>query len=220
MNATAEMIRGEMDETKSKLSDKLDSLEHQVSETVQSTGTAVNATVGAVQETVETVTEAVQDAVHSVSNALDVRRQIDRHPWLALGGSAVLGYLAAEFLARSARKSGQAPEEAPSSNASAENAEHENVKPAVQSAATGAALAAAYESGLKSSSWHQLRSMAIAALIGIAQEVASRHGSSANELPDREAGRCSKQPPDRIASECDHPCDNGKSMNNEHSELS
>ena len=112
MNDTAEMIRGQMDETRSQLSDKLDSLEHQVSETVRSTGSAVNATVEAVQETVETVTGAIQDAVHSVSNALDVRRQIGRHPWLALGGSVALGFLAAEFLARS-KKSGQPTKTAP-----------------------------------------------------------------------------------------------------------
>jgi len=50
----------------------------------------------------------------------------------------------------------------------------ENGEPVAQSAATGAAIAAAYESGLKSSSWQQLRSMAIGALIGIAQDVAAR----------------------------------------------
>jgi hypothetical protein len=180
MNDTAEMIRGQMDETRSQLSDKLESLEHQVSRTVQCTGAAVNATVEtvqgtveAVQETVETVTGAVQDAVHSISDALDVRRQIARHPWLALGGSVVLGYLAAGFLARS-KKSGQLPETAAASCTSAEKAGHENTEPAVQSAAAGAALAAAYESGVKSSSWRQLRSMAIGALMGIAQDVVSR----------------------------------------------
>jgi len=172
MNDTAEMIRGQMDETRSQLSDKLESLEHQVSQTVRSTGSAVNATVEAVQETVETVTGAVQDAVHSVSNALDVRRQIDRHPWLALGGSVALGFLAAEFLARS-KKSGQPPGTAPQRSPSSENAGHESGNSAAQSVATGAAITAAYESGLKRSSWQQLRGMAIAALFGIAQEVAS-----------------------------------------------
>jgi len=174
MSDTAEMIREQMDETKSQLSDKLESLEQQVSETVQSTGTAVSATVEAVQETVEAVTGAVQDAVQSVSNAFDFHRQIDRHPWLVLGGSVVLGYLAVEFLTRSAKKAGQPTGTAPLPCPSADNAGHENGEPAVQAAATGAAIAAAYESGLKSSSWHQLRSMAIGALIGIAQDVASR----------------------------------------------
>ena len=98
MNDTPEVIRQQMEETKSQLSVKLESLEHQVSETVQSTGTAVAATAEAVQETVEAVTGAVQDAVHSVSNAFDFPRQVERHPWIAVGGSFALGYLASELL--------------------------------------------------------------------------------------------------------------------------
>jgi hypothetical protein len=103
-----------------------------------------------------------------------VQRQINRHPWLALGGSVALGFLAAEFLARSAQKSMPLPETAPPPCPATENAGHETGNSAVQSVATGAAITAAYESGLKSSSWQQLRSLAIAALIGIAQDVASR----------------------------------------------
>ena len=170
MNETTEMIREQMHETRASLFGKLESLEHHVSQTVQSTGAAVNATVGAVQETVETVTEAVQDAVRSASNAVDVPRQIDRHPWLALGGSVALGFLAAELLHRSKKRSKTATSPCPLS----ENAGRENTEPAVQSAAAGAALAAAYESGVKSSSWRQLRSMAVGALMGIAQDVVSR----------------------------------------------
>ena len=40
MSDTVEMIREQMDETRSNLSEKLESLEHQVSQTVQATGTA------------------------------------------------------------------------------------------------------------------------------------------------------------------------------------
>ena len=173
MNDTAEMIREQMDKTRASLFGKLESLEHQVSQTVQTTGAAVNATVEAVQETVETVTGAVQDAVHSASNAFDVPRQIDRHPWLALGGSVAVGFLAAELLHR-LKNSAQQPDKATASCPFAESTGHENTKPAVQSAAAGAALAAAYESGVKSSSWQQLRSMAVGALMGIAQDVVSR----------------------------------------------
>src|SRR5579871_1261930 len=126
MNDTAAKIRGQMDETQSQLSDKLESLKHHVSETVQATGASVNATIRAVQETVETVT----GAVHSVSNALNVPRQIDRHPWLALGGSVVLGYLAAELLDRS-KNSAQRAETAMASCPSADNTGHENTEPAV-----------------------------------------------------------------------------------------
>src|SRR5580765_4445122 len=56
MEESPQIIRQQMDETRSQLSEKLESLELQVSETVQSTG----ATVEAIQETVEPVTGAVQ----------------------------------------------------------------------------------------------------------------------------------------------------------------
>ena len=176
MNDTPEDIRQQMDETRSQISDKLESLELQVSETVQSTGTAVNATVEAVQETVETVTGAVQDAVQSVSNAFDLRRQIDRHPLWVLGGAVVLGYLAVEFLKGPTRKSKQPPEMVPAQSPplSAEHAGRDGGSPSVQSAATSASIAAAYESGRKSSTWDQLSGLVIGALIGVVQDVATR----------------------------------------------
>jgi cell division septum initiation protein DivIVA len=141
MDDTLEIIRQQMTETKSQLSDKLESLEHQVSDTVQSTGTAVNDTVAAVQKTVDSVTGAVQDAVQSVSNAFDVRRQFDRHPWLVLGGALVVGYLAYELLAGSGKKSEQSPESASWPGPAAGNAGDDKGQPAIAHAATSAALA-------------------------------------------------------------------------------
>ena len=95
---TTEEMRQHIEETKSQLWDKLDTLENQVSEVVQSTTTAVSETVASVQETVSNVTESVQDGVQSVSNAFDLPLQVERHPWFAVGGSFVLGYLAYELL--------------------------------------------------------------------------------------------------------------------------
>ncbi len=174
MSDTPEVIRQQMEETKSHLSEKLVSLETQVSETVQSTGTAVNATVEAVQETVETVTGAVQDAVQSVSNAFDLRRQIERHPLLVLGGATVLGYLAVEFLRGQPKKSVPLNALAIEPCPSADSAGPGNGVPAVESAATAAAITAAYESGLRSSSRHQLQDLAIRSLISVVQDIASR----------------------------------------------
>ena len=173
MDDTPEVIRQQMEETKSQLTEKLESLEQQVSETVQSTGTAVNATVEAVQVTVDTVTGAVRGAVQSVSNAFDIRRQIHRHPWLVLGGSVALGYLAADYLTGSGKKSKRLPETAPAPCPSVDHAGLGNVTPAVESATTATAIAA-YASGRDSSSWHQLRNVAIGALIGVARDVATR----------------------------------------------
>jgi hypothetical protein len=152
------------------LLEKLVSLESQVSATVQSTVTAVNATVGAVQETVETVTGAAGNAVQSVNNAFDFRRQINRHPFLVVGGAVAVGYLAVELIAGSKRKSEQTSEAARSPSPLANHGGDGNGKSAVESAA----IAAAYEAGRKSSSWHHLQDLATRSLIGVVQEIASR----------------------------------------------
>ncbi len=69
MNDTPEVIRQQMEDTKSQLTEKLESLECQVS-----------------------------DGVQSVTDAFDLPLQIARHPWMAVGGSLFLGYLASEIL--------------------------------------------------------------------------------------------------------------------------
>lgn len=173
MADTPEVIRQQMEETKSQLSDKLVSLEHQVSETVQSTGSAVNATVGAVQETVETVTGAVQDAMKSVSNVFDIGHQINKHPWLVLGGAVVVGYLAVDVLEESTKSTGQRSK-SDSPRPSAENGGHRNGTPVVEFRPTAASIPAARESAISNSPWQQLTNAATGALIGIVQDAAAR----------------------------------------------
>ena len=151
MNDTPEVIRQQMEDTKSQLTEKLESLEHQVSESVQSTGTAVAATAEAVQETVEAVTGAVHDAVHSVSNAFDFPRQVERHPWIAVGGSFALGYLASELL--NAPTTASASESAPS----AAQTQNGNGQHAVESPPT---------SSSKSLPWAEMRGMLTGVLMG------------------------------------------------------
>lgn len=172
MADSPEVIRQQMEETKSQLTNKLESLEHQVSETVQSTGSAVTATVGAVQETVETVTGAVQDAVHSVAKAFDLKHHMDTHPWLVLGGSVVLGYLAADLLEASAR-SAQRQNPAPRPPSAMDNPAYRNGN---GNAAGFAATADAHtqSAGAANSPWQQLTSAATAAVIGIIQDAAAK----------------------------------------------
>jgi ElaB/YqjD/DUF883 family membrane-anchored ribosome-binding protein len=91
MEDEPEMIREQMRETRAALSEKLETLEHQVVETVQGATTAVS-------ETVENVKEAVQETVHSVQEAVSLSRQVDRHPWLMMGGAVALGFLGGRLL--------------------------------------------------------------------------------------------------------------------------
>jgi ElaB/YqjD/DUF883 family membrane-anchored ribosome-binding protein len=104
MENEPEVIRQQMEETRASLTEKLETLEQQVVETVQGATTAVTETVEnvkeAVQETVETVKDSVHGTVESVKTTLDVRRQVDQHPWLMVGGSVAVGFVAGRLLDR------------------------------------------------------------------------------------------------------------------------
>jgi hypothetical protein len=155
MNDTPDFLRKQMQETKSQLSEKLESLEQQFSDAVQSTGTAVNSTV-----------QAVEHATHFLSNALDVRRQINRHPWLVLGGAIVVGYVAVDLLKgpknsnlQGADRSSSVPDPA------ASDASQKNATRTLKSTENATAFAATRHPSRKGSSWDQLRNIAMRSLM-------------------------------------------------------
>lgn len=197
MDESPEVIRQQIELTKLQLTQNLGSLEHQVAETVQSSFSKVKNSVETVHETVETVATVIQGAMQSVTNAFDIRRQIERHPWLVIGGSVVTGCLVVKYLSGSKNESELACGMARTPSCpTAGYASPETGTPTVASAATASAIAAAYESGLKSSSWNQLRSAGISTLMWIMQDIASRAVPQAiahftgNQTDDR--GRRSK----------------------------
>jgi len=102
MENETELIRDQMAETRSSLSEKLEALQEQVLGTVEGTTRTVTETVEAVQEavqdTVGTVKESVQETVDSVKSAFDLSEQMDKHPWLMVGGAVVVGYLGSRML--------------------------------------------------------------------------------------------------------------------------
>jgi ElaB/YqjD/DUF883 family membrane-anchored ribosome-binding protein len=104
MDNETEVIKHQMEETRTSLTDKLETLENQVVETVQETTTAVADTVEnvkeAVQETVENVKETVQEAVHAVKETFNIGHQVDKHPWPMFGLSVATGYLAGRLFNR------------------------------------------------------------------------------------------------------------------------
>ncbi len=92
-----EVIRQQMEETRTALSEKLETLEQQMVQTVQGATTAVAETVEnvkeAVQETVESVKGGVQQTVESVKNTFDLPLQVERHPWGMMAGAMAAGFL-------------------------------------------------------------------------------------------------------------------------------
>ena len=102
-----DVIRDQMEDTRTSLSDKLESLEQKVASTVAGATSSVTDTVDSVKETVkETVNSvrdtvqgtisAVQDTVHkgvdAVKHAFDIRGHVEHYPWLMFGGSVLTGF--------------------------------------------------------------------------------------------------------------------------------
>jgi ElaB/YqjD/DUF883 family membrane-anchored ribosome-binding protein len=104
MDNEPEVIRQQMAETRTSLSDKIETLEEKVVGTVEGATSAVADTVDnvkeAVHETVATVKDTVQDAVEGVKETFDLPWQVDRHPWLMMGASVAVGYMGGCLLGR------------------------------------------------------------------------------------------------------------------------
>jgi len=110
-----ELIQQQMEKTRGSLTEKLEALEGQVAETVSSTAGAVQDTTQTVQETVTgavdavketvttvtdkvqetmtTVTDKFQETVQNVTDTFNLRIQMERHPWIVLGGAVAVGCL-------------------------------------------------------------------------------------------------------------------------------
>ena len=87
------VIRQQMDETRTAMTDKIETLEHQVVGKVQAASAAVS-------ETVQTVKDSVQETVATVKDTFDLPRQVDRRPWTMFAGATALGYLGGYLLSR------------------------------------------------------------------------------------------------------------------------
>jgi len=101
------VIREQMEDTRTSLTEKLETLEHKVADTVQEATSAVSDTVasvkdsiqdtvasvtGSVQETVTTVKDTLHDGVESVKSMFDVPHLVEQHPWTAVAGAVAVGF--------------------------------------------------------------------------------------------------------------------------------
>lgn len=113
MDQEPDVIRQNIEETRSSLAQKIETLEQEVIGTVKGATAAVAETVESVKETVastvenvkdqvestvETMKGTVTDTVESVKETFDVRTQVCRHPWGMVGGSFAAGLLTGYLL--------------------------------------------------------------------------------------------------------------------------
>lgn len=97
MPPETDLIKQQMGQTRTALTEKLQTLENKVIGAFVSTTDMVAQTVQDVGATVRDATQNVRatmsETVSSVREAFDMPRQIDQHPWLMVGGSVLAGYV-------------------------------------------------------------------------------------------------------------------------------
>lgn len=102
MENEPDVIRDQMQETRTALTEKLDTLQQKVSDTVENITTPVTETVQSVKEavsdTVESVKDTVSGAAESVKETLDVQRHVERHPWPMMLGGVAVGFVLGRLL--------------------------------------------------------------------------------------------------------------------------
>jgi ElaB/YqjD/DUF883 family membrane-anchored ribosome-binding protein len=121
MDDEPEVIRQQMEGTRSSLTDKIERLEHTVTDKVQSTTAAVTGTVesvkeavqdtvqtvrGTVQDTVDTVKCTVNSTVETVKETFDVRQYFHQYPWAAFGAAVGVGFAGGVLLTSGGRGQG------------------------------------------------------------------------------------------------------------------
>lgn len=118
-----EVIQKELDETRHALAEKLEQIGEKISgtvetvsetvagvtetvtnvteslgDTVQNVAESVSGTVESVKETVATVGEKAQETVEAVKQAFNLPDQVRAHPWLCVGGSVAVGFVAGRLI--------------------------------------------------------------------------------------------------------------------------
>lgn len=168
-----EVIRKQMEETRSHLAEKLEELENQVSETVQATTEAVTETVGTVKETVENVTATVQETFETVAETFNLKVQTERHPWLVVGASIAGGCLLAQLIpSQAATRGGE-------SLVGERWAAREEPAPPSWQAAPSAAEPGGQSTLGRARSWfreevNRLKGLALGSILGMVRDMAAR----------------------------------------------
>jgi ElaB/YqjD/DUF883 family membrane-anchored ribosome-binding protein len=195
MDPEPDLIRLQIEETRSSLTDKLETLEAEVKETVQSARETV-------QETITGVKETVQSAKETVKRTFDLPYQVDRHPWALMGLSLVSGVIAGTLLGgrvspgrRIARRMSEASGEPP-------------LRTDTGPAAAGSRLAGEEPSrpgfldrltGQLGGEFEKVKDQAINTLVGVIGDVAKRAipalGNAVEDMMTRAASEFGAPPP-------------------------
>jgi len=174
-----ELIRKQMVDTRTALSDKLEALEKKVADTVQPVTDAVERTTEAVAQTAENVkdsvkavTEQVEETMKSVASTFDLRRQAERHPWLVFGVAATSGCLIGTILGRRSPRQHEASTRSKHHAKGSNGASHSSDWSATRRAREKEQQPA--KQSLFSEEIRTLKGLAISSLLGFVRDLAKR----------------------------------------------
>jgi ElaB/YqjD/DUF883 family membrane-anchored ribosome-binding protein len=197
-----EVIRDEMEQTRANLADKLGALETQVRETVVGAKEAVSSTVEGVKEAVGSVTETVG----AVTEQLSVTKQVEEHPWLAMGAAVAAGFVAAQVLDQMSRP---APAPAPPQSLSdlALTSTRFTPEPPAEAKKEGGLLESLMPDlgGVTSNLLSSAGGLAVDSLFGVIRELVARElpqewKGEVNKLVDQVASKLGGRPLDETRS--------------------
>jgi ElaB/YqjD/DUF883 family membrane-anchored ribosome-binding protein len=101
---TPEDVQDRMRGTRAHMAGQMNALEDRVVGMAHDATEAVDDAVRGVRDAVHAAAEQVrgasESALASVRRALDVRRHVRRHPWLAVGSAVALGLICGRFVGR------------------------------------------------------------------------------------------------------------------------
>ena len=210
MDKESDVIKHQMEHTRSALTDKLEALEHQVTDTVtgaaetvekvrqtvQETVSGAKETVAnmqhAFQDTVDSVKESVRETAESVSETLDLRKQVQKHPWTMMAGATAVGFGVGVLVSRvdmPAAASGASSSMASSARslANAWNGSEGDHSPAWTASQREQGYARQQPASCEESPWtpavNQFKGLALGAMFGVLRDVL------AQSLPDTLRGQ-------------------------------
>jgi len=89
---TVEKVRSTVQDTVSDAVETVEKVRHAVQETVSGAAESVASMKHAVQDTVESVRDSVRETAEAVSETLDIRKQVEQHPWAMMAGATAVGF--------------------------------------------------------------------------------------------------------------------------------
>lgn len=169
-----DVIRQDIEETRTALTEKLETLETQVRATVQDAKDSVTDTIeavkGTVEDTIASVKSGVHDTVESMKESIDVSHHVQEHPFLMMGCSLAAGFATGYLLAgRDRWPDRYAYDHGPRTNGQASAA-----PPLYEAPARQAPPAPSFLSSLLSrfdSEIDQVKGMAIGAAMGVVRDL-------------------------------------------------